>query len=150
MRSLYYEDLGVGDTRAVGEYTFTRENIIDFAEEYDPQPFPLHDEGVEDSVFDTLVASGLQTIAHCCRVTTENFLNEVKIMGGGGMEEALIVGSMEPGDALSVELKVEDKRVLGTYPGLGLVRIRVTGRDQTDEEVASVVILPFVKLRDPE
>lgn len=37
--SLYFEDLEIGAVKQLGSHTFTKEDIIDFAVKYDPQPF---------------------------------------------------------------------------------------------------------------
>lgn len=58
---LYFEDLEEGQVFELGEETLTREDIIAFADQWDPQPFHLGDNSVKPSVFDGIVASGLHT-----------------------------------------------------------------------------------------
>src|SRR5262245_29316487 len=61
--SAYFEDLAIGPVIALGSHTFTREEIIDFARKYDPQPFHLDDEAGARSLFGGLSASGWHTSA---------------------------------------------------------------------------------------
>jgi len=54
----YFEDIKVGTTRAFGEYHVTKEEIVEFAEQYDPQPFHTDEDAATESAFGELVASG--------------------------------------------------------------------------------------------
>ncbi|MGD9804908.1 MAG: MaoC family dehydratase [Hyphomicrobiaceae bacterium] len=59
--STYFEDLEVGRMAELGSFTFTAENIKEFAAKYDPQPFHLDEEAAKSSIFGALCASGWQT-----------------------------------------------------------------------------------------
>ena len=67
--SLYFEDLRIGESNAIGAHTFTREGIIAFAVLYDPQPFHLSEEGGRASIYGSLIASGWHTASVCMRLT---------------------------------------------------------------------------------
>ena len=54
----YYEDIAVGDARSFGHYEVTREEVMDFARKYDPQPFHLDDDAAAATHFGRLSASG--------------------------------------------------------------------------------------------
>jgi len=86
----YYEDLDIGETYETGGYTVTKEEIIEFAEQFDPQPFHLDEEAAQDSMFGELVASGLHTLCLSVRLFVTEIVNgEVDIanMGGLGMDD---------------------------------------------------------------
>ena len=53
-----FEDMVVGTTIEVGKHTFTREEIVEFAQKFDPQPFHLDEAAAAESPFRGLVASG--------------------------------------------------------------------------------------------
>ena len=54
----YWEDFPVGSVREFGRITLTKEEIIDFATKFDPQPFHLDEEAAKHSLFGRLCASG--------------------------------------------------------------------------------------------
>ena len=59
----WFEDLKIGETRDLGTYTFTEENITRFARSFDPQPFHLSDAAARETHFGALCASGWHTAA---------------------------------------------------------------------------------------
>ncbi|WP_436345926.1 MaoC/PaaZ C-terminal domain-containing protein [Natronorubrum sp. FCH18a] len=64
----YYEDLAVGDVYETGSYTVTKEEIVDFAEQFDLKPFHVDEEAAAESIFGELVASGLHTLCLSVRL----------------------------------------------------------------------------------
>ena len=72
----YWEDFAVGQVRDLGSITPTREEILAFAQQFDPQPFHLDDEAAKASVFGALSASGWHTCAMAMRLMVTNFLCE--------------------------------------------------------------------------
>ena len=59
----YFEDLEVGAETVFGHYEVTREEVLEFARKYDPQPFHLSDEAAAKTHFGRLAASGWHTCA---------------------------------------------------------------------------------------
>jgi acyl dehydratase len=146
----YYEDFSLGETHEFGGRTVNKEEITEFAKKYDPLHFHLDDGTSEDSVFDGLVASGLQTIAITHRLTVDNFLRDTAVMGGPGIEEAYMDRPVYPGDTLWVRIEVEQKRLLDSDPTRGFVHIRQTAFNQDDQQVLSMVILSYIKRRETD
>jgi acyl dehydratase len=109
----YYEDLTVGDTFEVGSYTVEKSEMIEFAEQFDPQPFHVDEEAAEDSVFGELVASGLHTLCLSVRIFMTRFVDGedggVANMGGLGMDDLRWHEPVTPGDTLRVRIEVADK-----------------------------------------
>src|SRR6266705_3445544 len=60
---IYFEDLEVGAETYFGSYEVTREEVLEFARKYDPQPFHVSDEEAEKTHFGRLAASGWHTAA---------------------------------------------------------------------------------------
>ncbi|MFD1599766.1 MaoC/PaaZ C-terminal domain-containing protein [Halobellus rarus] len=134
---LMYEDLAVGDRfEAERTVTFSREGIVDFAADYDPQPFHLDDDVDDASPFDGLVASGLHSYCVCNRLATEAFFGRVAFLGGRGVDDLRWHRPVKPGDTLTVAVEVVDKRPSESDPRRGYVDVDVTG--QTPEGDAAV------------
>lgn len=103
---LYFEDLSVGDTFPFGSHTVTREEIVSFAEKYDPQEFHLQDSGHHSSVFDGLVASGWHTVSLSNRMIVEDVFDKITTMGGSGVDNLRWPTPVYPGDTLSGEATI--------------------------------------------
>lgn len=142
----YYEDIEVGESEDCGSYTVTKEEIIGFAETYDPQPIHVDEEAANDSFFGGLIASGWQAAALCMRLTVPQ-LNERAFVGARGVDDLRWIRPLRPGDTLSVELEVVAKEP-DDNPALGRVNTRTTGYDQNGEAVVTYVGLGLVERRD--
>lgn len=146
MTNKYFEDFDEGLTREAGEYDVTKEEIIEFGERFDPQPYHV-DEDIAEEVFDGLIASALHTLSICQKIVTDSLFQETVTKAGAGFESVQCTTPVYAGDTLSVRMKILEKRELESYPDRGLVRIQYTGLNQNDEEVLSTVALPFFQRR---
>jgi acyl dehydratase len=140
--TLYYEDLAIGDTYETGGYTVTKAEIIDFAEQFDPQPFHVDEEAAAESMFGGLVASGLHTLCLSVRLFVTEFVGGeagLANMGGLGMDDLRWHEPVRPGDTLHVRIEVTDKTPSESRSDRGYADFR--RRVFTDEgtEVLSVV-----------
>jgi len=104
-----YEAVEVGTVREFGSYDVTREEIVTFAQRYDPQPFHVDPEAARESMFGGLVASGWHTCAMTMRLLVDNHLNESGAMGSPGVESLRFRAPVRPGDTLSVRTEHVDK-----------------------------------------
>ena len=78
----YWHDLVPGQKFATNSITLSKQEIIDFALEFDPQPYHLNSDAAENSIFGGLCASGWQTCALMMQLLTEAFkLNDITLMG---------------------------------------------------------------------
>jgi acyl dehydratase len=133
----FYGDLEVGDTASFGSYEITREEIVSFAEQYDPQPFHTDESAAERSMFGGLVASGWHTAAMTMRLLVDNQLATSGAMGALGVDELRWPTAVEPGDTLSVRTEVLEKDVWDEDRGRVASEITTTTGD--DEVVLSMV-----------
>jgi len=128
-----YEEIEIGATDAFGSYEVTSEEIVAFAEQYDPQPFHVDPDVAQDSMFGELVASGWHTAAMTMRMLVDNHLNESAAMGSPGLEELRWRHPVRPGDVLSVETEHVDKQPWDE--DRGVVTTEITTRNQNDDPV---------------
>lgn len=144
----YYEDLSVGDTEEFGERDVTAEEITEFAERYDPQPFHTDPEAAADSIFGGLVASGWHTASMCMRLLVENVFDESRAMGAIGVDDLRWPTAVRPGDTLRVRTEVLDKEPW--RPGVGLVHNGAVVLNHDDETVMTMTGLVLFERRNPE
>ena len=110
-RFLYFEDFEPGEVFELGERTLSREEIIAFAREYDPQPFHVDEVAAEGSAFGGLIASGWHTGSVFMRLYADALLSRAAAMGSPGVEELRWLKPVRPGDTLTARVTV-----LGTTP----------------------------------
>jgi acyl dehydratase len=134
----WYEDFPEGSVREFGDVTLTREEIIAFARQYDPQPFHVDEEAARRSTFGGLVASGWQTCALVTKMACEAFLLETATAGSPGMETVRWVKPVRPGDRLRVRMRALSARPMKSRPELGIVLIRYEVLNQRGETVLTM------------
>ena len=118
----FWEDLQPGAVRDLGEVTVSAEDMKDFAEQFDPQPFHTDEAAGRRSIFGSLCASGWHTCALAMKLTVENFLNESASMGSPGVENLRWLKPVFPGDTLRLHQTIVESRPLRTRADTGLVR----------------------------
>lgn len=97
----YFEDLIDGEPLECQAVMFTREAIIDFGKQFDPQPFHVDEDAARNSIFGGLVASSLHTLSACTRAVVDAQGN-VAILSGVGMDAVKMFNPVRPGDTLYV------------------------------------------------
>jgi acyl dehydratase len=145
--TLYFEDFEVGKTRQAGSRTVTREEILEFARKFDPQPFHVDEEAARRSPFGGLIASGWHTAALCHGILVEELLGEDSgSMGSPGVDELRWLKPVRPGDTLTVHTEVLEVTPSRSKPG-GLVKLRYGVRNQNGEEVMTMIAYGFFRRR---
>jgi acyl dehydratase len=118
----YWEDFAVGQVRDLGTVTPTREEIIAFASQFDPQPFHLDDEAAKASVFGGLCASGWHTCSMAMRLMVTNFLCETASLGSPGLDKLQWLKPVFPGDTLRLQHTILATKAMGKRPDVGMVQ----------------------------
>lgn len=126
--TLYFEDFEPGTTRQLGSFSLSEEEIIEFAEQYDPQPFHVDPAAARESVFGGLVASGWQTAGMCMRLLVEGMVGDAASMGAIGLDELTWSAPVRPGDSIYVENEILAVRPSSSRDDRGYVRSRTVGR----------------------
>jgi acyl dehydratase len=136
----YFEDIEVGRTASFGSYAVTREEVMDFAAKYDPQPFHLSDEAAAQTHFGRLSASGWHTCAMVMSMVVANLKeNRQAGLGSPGIDELKWVKPVYPGDTLRCETEILEKRVSASRPEMGIFKSRMRVFNQDD-----VMVMTFV------
>lgn len=134
---IYFEDLEVGETIEFGEYDVTEDEIVEFAERYDPQFFHVDPERASETMYGGLIASGWHTASMTMRMLVDGFLSEAASMGAKGVDELRWYRPVRPGDVLTLRNEVLEKSVESDERGLAHVRTTTTNQD--GEDVFSMV-----------
>lgn len=135
---LYWEDFPPGSVREFGKHTLTREAIVRFAGEFDPQPFHLDEAAAEASLFGALSASGWHTCALVMRMMCDDFLLDSASLGSPGLDHIKWLKPVLVGDTLRVRLQVQEARPMASRPHVGLVRFEWQAFNQKSEPVLTM------------
>ncbi|MBC2664741.1 MaoC family dehydratase [Novosphingobium flavum] len=146
----HYEDLAVGTELRFGDEPVTREDVLEFARKYDPQPFHLDDEAAAAGPFGKLAASGWQTAAFSMRMLADHVLSHQAGMGGAGTDNLRWHRPVYPGDRLSCRLVLNGKRRSSSRPEMGLMFLHLETLNQHGEVVMSYDSTGMIRVRHPE
>lgn len=123
MAKLYWEDFAPGDVASYGPRLVTREEIVAFAAEFDPQPMHLDEDAARAGMLGGLAASGWHSCALLMRIISDGFLLDSSFMGGTGVDEVRWHGPVRPGDRLTVRATVLETRESSSRPELGFAKV---------------------------
>lgn len=144
----YFEDIEIGAVQRFGSYAVTREEVIAFARHYDPQPFHLSDEAAAQTHFGRLSASGWHSCAMTMAMLVENLTSlDQAGLGSPGVDELRWLKPVYPGDTLSVETRVLDKRASRSRPEMGSYRSAITVFNQHGEAVMTMTSIGLIRTR---
>jgi acyl dehydratase len=144
----YWEDLPVGNIRELGQVTVSREEVLAFARQFDPQPFHLDDAAAARTPFGRVSASGWHTCAMTMRLQVDNFLRYASSLGSPGLESVKWIKPVYPGDTLTVRQRVVGSRLLKSRPGVGLTRSHLEGFNQNNEQVLLIDVYSMFGCRE--
>ena len=142
----YYEDVDVGETASFGRHTVTEDEIVSFAEQYDPQPMHLDPAAAAETMYGGLIASGWHTASVTMRLLVDDYLDELATLGGRGVDRLRWVRPVRPDETLTVETEVLEKTP--ERPEWGTLRTETVTRTADDEPVMTMVALVMVARRD--
>ncbi len=132
---LFWEDFLVGHVREFSGLTVQRDDIVDFASRYDPQPFHLDEAAARKTPFGGLVASGWHTCALAMRMMCDGYLHEAASLGSPGVDNLRWAAPVRPGDTLRLRLTVLAARPMKSKPDIGLVESHWEVFNQNDQQV---------------
>jgi acyl dehydratase len=135
---LYLDDFFVGQRFDLGSKTITAEEIVDYARDYDPQPFHLDEDAAARTPFGGLVASGWQVGAIAMRLLVDNLLSRSASLGSPGLDKVQWLAPVRPGDTLIMSGGVRDVIPSRSKPDRGIVMSRYEMHNQRGELVYAV------------
>jgi acyl dehydratase len=133
----------------LGAHTFSREEIVGFAQRYDPQPFHLSEQAGEASHFGGLIASGWNTCSAMMGILVRDMLSDSTSMGSPGLDNIRWLKPVRVDDTVRLTVRVLDKRVSASKPDRGIVSTRWEAHNQKGELVLTVDSAALFGLRNP-
>lgn len=134
---LHLDDFEAGQVFDLGEHRVTREEIVEFARQWDPQPFHVDEAAAAQSIYGDLIASGWHTACIFMRLFADNLLNRAAAMGSPGLENLRWLKPVRPGDVLRARLEVLDIKPSRSRADRGIARMRSVVANQDGQDVLS-------------
>ena len=145
---IYFEDLEIGAQTYFGSYEVTREEVVEFALKYDPQPFHLSDEEAAKTHFGRLAASGWHTGCMSMAVIARYVVGQQQAgLGSPGIDELRWKKPVYPGDTLHVRWKILEKTPSRSRPDMGSFRTQTTVTNQDGDVVMTFISIVLIRRR---
>ena len=146
---LFWEDFPAGETIEMGSHTFSEKEIIDFARQFDPQPFHVDPESAKNSFFKGLIASGWHTCAIAMRLMVDKYVGRSASLGSPGLDNIRWLAPVRAGDTISYRRTTTAARPSESKPGVGLVHSRWEAVNQRGETVMTMEGWGMFRRRPP-
>ena len=144
MTTLTFKDFPIGRFGSFGPHHVSREDILAFASEFDPQPMHLDDEAARQSMLKGLSGSGWHLCSIMMRMLCDGFITRTASLGSPGVNEVRWLAPMRPGDDLTLDVDVVEARVSKSRPETGIVTFKSTARNAAGQalcEMTSPIIV---------
>ena len=143
----YWDDYEIGQKFDLGSTSFTDDEIVDFARQYDPQSFHVDAAAAGQSMFGGLIASGWHVTAKLMRLFVDNYVDQRTALGSPGVDEVRWLKPVRPGDTLTVWVECAGKVPSKSRPEMGVVHEHWHATNQKGELVMTLKGVNMVRRR---
>ena len=148
MTTLTFEDFKPGRFGTFGPRRVTREEILEFAGEFDPQPMHLDEEAASRSMLKGLSGSGWHLGSLTMRMLADGFICRTASLGSPGVNEMRWLSPLRPGDDLTLDVDVAEARISNSRPETGIVTFKGTIRNAAGIVLCEMESPIIVRRRD--
>jgi acyl dehydratase len=145
--TLTFEDFPPGHFGTFGPRRVTREEIIAFAAEFDPQPMHLDEEAASRSMLKGLSASGWHLCAIMMRMMFDGYIGRTASLGSPGVNELRWLAALRPGDEITLDVEVAEARISRSRPDTGIVTFKAVARNAAGDALCDWVSPIIVQRR---
>ncbi|MBN8974380.1 MAG: MaoC family dehydratase [Xanthobacteraceae bacterium] len=146
--TLTFEDFPPGHFGTFGPRHVTREEILAFAAEFDPQPMHLDEEAASKSMLRGLSGSGWHLGSLMMRMLFDGFIGRTASLGSPGVDELRWLSPLRPGDDLTLDVEVKEARASRSRPDLGIVTFGMRMRNAAGQVLLEATSPIMVKRRN--
>jgi acyl dehydratase len=148
MTTLTFEDFKPGHFGTFGPRRVTREEILAFAAEFDPQPMHLDEAAASQSMLNGLSGSGWHLCSLMMRMLCDGFIGRTASLGSPGVNDLRWLAPLRPDDELTLDVEVAEARVSKSRPETGIVTFRNVARNAAGQALCEMVSPIIVRRRD--
>lgn len=143
----YFEDYIPGEHHEFGPIPVEADEVISFAQRFDPQPFHTDPEAGKRSIYGGIIASGWHTASLMMRLFVDHYLSHVASLGSPGVDELRWLKPVYPGDMLWLHVTVIDAVRSRSKPDRGIIRSDIQVLNQRRDVVMTMKALNFLSRR---
>ena len=143
----YFDDYRQGAVFQYGPIAVEEDEVIAFAERFDPQSIHTDPQAAAHGPFNGLIASGWHTIGLLMRLFVQHYLTSVASLASPGVDELRWIKPVRPGDQLRLRVTVTEARLSRSKPDRGIVHSFIEGINQRDEVVVTFKAMNLVGVR---
>jgi len=143
----YFEDFKVGEVFEGGARAISKDEMVAFAREFDPQPFHTDEAAARATMYGGLIASGWHSGSLMMRLFYDSLIRDSASMGSPGIDELRWLKPVRPGDTLHLRATVLEVIESRSKPDRGLVRTLCELRNQDGDVVMSIKPINFFRRR---
>ena len=145
--TLSFEDFPPGHFGTFGPHRVTREEILAFAAEFDPQPMHLDEEAASRSMLEGLSGSGWHLCSIMMRMMFDGYIGRTASLGSPGVNELRWLAPFRPGDDITLDVEVAEARVSRSRPTTGVVMFKMVARNASGQALCEMVSPIIVRRR---
>lgn len=125
-----FEDLALGEERKSGPRSVTAEEMVEFAQKYDPQWFHADPDAARQSIFGEVVASGVFILA-IWRQLDHVMNSDIDFVCGIGFDEFRLETALRPGDTVTAHSRIVELLPSSSRDdrGTAITQYRLTNQD---------------------
>ncbi|MFP7486274.1 MaoC family dehydratase [Priestia filamentosa] len=127
------DEFTIGQVFKTKSYKLTKENIMKFATEFDPQYMHIDEEKANQGRFNGIIASGIQTLAISFKLWVEEGCYGDDIIAGTKMDNFKFTKPVYPEDELYTIVEVTDK--YATKEETGILTVSLSTFNNIEEKV---------------
>jgi acyl dehydratase len=141
-----FSEFSVGQVITAGPHTVDESSIMEFAAQFDPQPFHADKAAAHAGHWHGLIASGFHTCSIAMRLVVDHILRDSESYASPGLEYVKWPAPVRPGDSLSLKVQVLEVRRSrsGDY---GIVRWQWLMSNQRGDMVLDLVATSLFGIR---
>jgi acyl dehydratase len=143
----YWDDYEIGAKFPLGSATFTADEIVTFAREFDPQSFHVDADAARESMFGGLIASGWHVTSKLMRLFVDNYIDCRTALGSPGVDEIRWLKPVRPGDTLTAWVECAGKVASRSRPDMGVIHEHWHATNQKGELVLTLKGINLVRRR---
>ncbi len=148
-KKLHWEDFEPGAVSIYGPRLVTREEIVAFAAEFDPQPMHLDEAAGSTTLLGGLAASGWHSCGLMMRLIADGFILNSASMGAPGVDEVNWHRPLRPGTRIRARATVLETRASNSKPTVGLIKFKFEMIDEADAVIMTQVNTLMMGRRAP-
>jgi acyl dehydratase len=146
----YFEDFFPGQEIVLGARLVTEDEIVDFATQFDPQPFHVDREAGASSIYGSVIASGWHTCSMMMRIVVDNLMAASSSMGSPGLDKVRWLLPVRGGDTLTVSYLTTAVKGSASKADRGVVWSTWRATNQHGEEVCIIEGMGMFRRRPKE